>query len=378
LLVSKDHVLPQVKLLEKLRSIRARFPDDCEPIADLVQETDSRIASLEELLESWERFMRGEISERSPDFSKLLMLLVRHGVETPMAPHAPILGAGWATLNGERISLASGICFAVLAEYGGKLSVDDIAAKSHLPPSLVIQSLCILSKRGLARQCEGQLYCGSLPEADKLKQKEEYRPQYLVSEVAASGSQIHQCFELEQDLCKSCSWDVDPELYVRICFSVFNVLLESTNSMHEWSVVFSVGSKFSVSQVADVLNDLSHRGIIINKGGRISLASKESSLPRGGTASSVPQPVIVIPSNSASLLPQLQWTLFCFDEDTDRFADTRTDVRLQHHCYQGGRSYSVKVPFSLASSSHVCFSVRSASDVTLLAMGDGGGGPHSV
>jgi DNA-binding LytR/AlgR family response regulator len=38
-------------LLEKLRNARARFPEDCDAIADLVAETDSRISDLEELLD---------------------------------------------------------------------------------------------------------------------------------------------------------------------------------------------------------------------------------------------------------------------------------------------------------------------------------------
>jgi hypothetical protein len=366
--VPGDSLSSQALLLDQLRRIRAQFPDNCDPIADLVEQTDRRIANLDELVGLWARFVRGEVFESSPEFHRLLLLLVHHGIEAPMAPCLPILGVGWASLDGHRFSVASAICFAAIAASEAAATVDSVVSKTRLPAALVEQSLQILVKTGAVEPHDGGTYragCSrqqvsspksKLSPADECVAPHENRLQCAAFDLPASD-----CFEMEQALCKDCTWSSHPELYVRICHAIFKVLLDALHPVLESSVIFSVGGSYPVSQVADVLNDLHHRAIITKSRGCVFLASKELS----STHFPQSQSVFVMPAQRDSPLSRLQWTLFCIDEAAPQASDSGDEVKLQHVCFQKGKQYPIITPFTLLGASAVCFSVRSASMVEI-------------
>jgi hypothetical protein len=368
--VPSDRLSSQMTLLEQLQKIRALFPANCGAITDMVQQTDARIANLEELLSLWARFVSGNLLESSSDFSKFLLLLVEHGIETPMAPCHPVLGVGWATLNGQRISPASGMCYTAVATTDIAQSVDSVASKTHMPSSLVRQSIEILAKLGFIQTNDGTTYTAvstqKVVEKDQSPKAkdDDLQPSKQLDATAFTKSSVGQAFEMEQSLCLECSWTLNPEVYVRICFEVFKVLLGSMNALNEWSVIYSVGCSFSTSQVADVLNDLHHRGIISKENGLISLAAKDSQ-STSSTDAALAQPVFVMPSNPCFPSSRLQWTLFCIDKATSRSADSNNDIKLQHRYAQNGMMYPIKVPLSLLKTSSVSFSLRSASMVKI-------------
>lgn len=362
--VSSSHLSPQTVLLGQLRNVRSQFPEDCGPIADLVQETDTRIANLEELMSLWTRFVRGDFFEGSTEFSKLILLLVHHGIDTPMAPRQPILAAGWVSLNGQKMSPSSGICYTVIAASDVAISVDSISSKTSLPCSLVEQSIQFLSKLGLVQTNDSRTY--SVISHEKLEgqpvQVKDSDASVTQGTCTAMKSPINQRFEYEQVLCFNCSWSAHPDVYIRICFELFKILLGSLQPVHEWSLIFRVGCSHPVSQVADVINDLHHRAVITRTNGLIFLASKD--LPM--KSSSLSQPVFVIPTNSALKCSNLQWTLFCVDKGSERSRESCKEVRLTHRLVQKGTMYPIKAPFSLLKRSSVCFSVRSASLVKIM------------
>jgi hypothetical protein len=366
--VPGDSLSSQALLLDQLRKIRAQFPANCDPIADLVEQTDRRIANLDELVGLWARFVRGEVFESSPEFHRFLLLLVHHGIEAPMAPCLPILGAGWATLDGRRFSVASAVCLAAIAASEAAATLDLVVSKTRLPAGLVEQSLQILVKTGAVEPNDGGTYrvvCSrqhmSSPKSKLTPADECVTPHENGLQCAAFDLPASDCFEMEQALCKDCTWSSHPELYVRICYDIFQVLLDAVHPVLESSVIFSVGGSYPVSQVADVLNDLHHRAIITKTRGCVFLSSKELS----STHFPQPQSVFVMPAQLDSPLSRLQWTLFCIDEAAPQANDSGDEVKLQHVCFQRGKQYPIITPFTLLGASAVCFSVRSASMVEI-------------
>jgi hypothetical protein len=255
-----------------------------------------------------------------------------------------VLGVGWAGTGSFRLSLPSAIVYAEIVNSSETIEAHHIASNTKMSLGLVLQSIDILSKIGLVEATDTHVY--------KCSGAQFIPPSTMPSNCA---------FAAEASLRSECKWSSSPEAYVRISFAVFKHILDSLDPVPLWSVIFAVGEQFAESQVADVVVDMHQSGLISLRNGFVFLPS----CPSSSLACFPPQPVTVIPIDKASPLSQLQWTLFCRDDEA--VVNSTCEVKLQHYALAGSRDYCILAPFSLLDLSRICFSVRSACSVKLSA-----------